>query len=306
MSDAPSGVPIEIRGLTRRFRTKVALDNVSLSVPQGCVFGLVGENGAGKTTLIKHVMGLLKAQSGSVGVFGVDPVKDPEGALSQIGYLSEDRDMPGWMRVEEIMRYTEGFYPNWDRGFADGLCRTFELDPSQRIKTLSMGQTVKTGLLIALADRPKLLVLDEPSSGLDPLVRQHILGAVMRTIADEGRTVLFSSHLLDEVERVCDRVAIISGGRIVLCDSLDTVRKDHYRFALVFEESLSHTPAIEGALSCEGNGKEWVVVAAGDLQMVKSNIQSLNARIVEEAPATMEEIFVGHMDIQHLGQSEKN
>ena len=306
MSDALSGVPIEVQGLTRKFRTKVALDNVSLTVPQGCVCGLVGENGAGKTTLIKHVMGLLKAQSGSVGVFGVDPVKDPAGALSQIGYLSEDRDMPGWMRVEEIMRYTEGFYPNWDRDFADELCRTFELDQSQRIKTLSTGQTAKTGLLIALAHRPKLLVLDEPSSGLDPLVRQHILGAVMRTVADEGRTVLFSSHLLDEVERVCDRIAIISGGRIVLCDSLDTVRKDHHRFTLVFQESLTHTPAIKGALSCEGHGKEWVVVATGDVQAIRSKIQSLNARIVEEGPATMEEIFVGHMDLQHLGQSAKN
>lgn len=173
MSDAV----IHVADLSRRFGTTAALTAVSLSIPHGSVYGLVGENGAGKTTLIKHVLGLLRAQSGSVRVFGLDPVRDPVGVLSRIGYLSEKRDLPGWMRVDELP--------------------------------------------------PELLVLDEPSSGLDPIVRHDILGAVIRTIADEGRTVLFSSHLLDEVEEVADHVTMISRGTIVLSGLLDEIREAH-------------------------------------------------------------------------------
>src|SRR5438034_2458676 len=198
MSSMHATVPdavVEIQGLTRRFGPKLALDQVSLTVPAGTVVGLVGENGAGKTTLIKPVLGLLRAATGSVRVFGRDPVADPVGVLSRVGYLSEENDLPGWMRVEELLRYSRAFYPNWDDAYAERLRRDFELDPAAKIKHLSKGQKARVGLLIALAYRPELLVLDEPSSGLDPIVRRDILGAVIRTIADEGRTVLFSSHL---------------------------------------------------------------------------------------------------------------
>jgi len=218
---------IRIDNLTRRFGTKTALDSVSLSLPRGAVYGLVGANGAGKTTLIRHVLGLLHAESGLVNVFGLDPVADPVGVLSRIGYLSEENDLPGWMRVEELIRYTRAFYPRWDDAYAEELRRAFDLDNSARIKTLSKGQKARAGLLVALAHRPELLVLDEPSSGLDPIVRRDILGAVIRTIADEGRTVLFSSHLLDEVEEVADHVTMISGGRIVLSGPLEEIKSSH-------------------------------------------------------------------------------
>src|SRR5580765_2184602 len=193
---------IAITDVSRRFGIKTALDNVSLYVPRGSVFGLVGENGAGKTTLIKHILGLFRAESGTVRVFGLDPVADPVAVLGRIGYLSEQPDLPGWMRVDELLRYTQAFYPGWDPAYAEELRKQFGLDPRARLKTLSKGQQAKAGLLAAQAHRPKLLLLDEPSSGLDPLVRRDILEAVIRTIADEGRTVLFSSNPLDEIERV--------------------------------------------------------------------------------------------------------
>ena len=218
---------VEISQVTRRFGAKTALDDVSLSLSRGQVYGLVGANGAGKTTLIRHILGLLRAESGSVRVFGLDPVADPVGVLSRIGYLSEENDLPGWMRVDELIRYSRAFYPAWDDQYAEELRATFALDPAAKVKTLSKGQKARAGLLVALAYRPQLLVLDEPSSGLDPIVRRDILGAVMRTIADEGRTVLFSSHLLDEVEEVADHVTMINGGRIVLSGSLDEIRRTH-------------------------------------------------------------------------------
>src|SRR4051794_31569387 len=179
---------IAVSDLTRRFGARAALSSVNLLIPRGGVYGLVGANGAGKTTLIKHILGLLRAESGSVRVFGLDPVADPVGVLSRIGYLSEENDLPGWMRVDELIRYSRAFYPGWNDAYAEELRQTFGLDPAVKVRNLSKGQKARLGLLIALAYRPELLVLDEPSSGLDPIVRCDILGAILRTIADEGRT----------------------------------------------------------------------------------------------------------------------
>jgi len=218
---------ITVSELTRRFGATTALSSVTLSLPCGAVYGLVGANGAGKTTLIKHILGLLRAESGSVRVFGLDPVADPVGVLSRIGYLSEENDLPAWMRVDELIRYSRAFYSAWDDAYAEELRQAFGLDPTAKIKTLSKGQKARAGLLIALAHRPELLVLDEPSSGLDPIVRRDILGAVIRTIADEGRMVLFSSHLLEEVEQVADYVTMISHGRIVLSAPLNEIKESH-------------------------------------------------------------------------------
>jgi ABC-2 type transport system ATP-binding protein len=218
---------IAVSGLTRRFGAKTALDAVDLTIARGGVYGLVGANGAGKTTLIKHILGLLRAESGSVRVFGRDPVEDPVGVLSRIGYLSEENDLPGWMRVEELIRYSKAFYPGWDDAYAEELRKTFGLDPAAKIRSLSKGQKARAGLVIALAYRPELLLLDEPSSGLDPIVRRDILGAVIRTIADEGRTVLFSSHLLDEVEQVADHVTMIKEGRILISAPLGEIKESH-------------------------------------------------------------------------------
>lgn len=218
---------IHVASLSRTFGGHTALADVSLSLPRGAVYGLVGANGAGKTTLIRHILGLLKAQQGSVRVFGLDPVADPVGVLSRIGYLSEENDLPGWMRLDELERYSRAFYPAWDDQYASELREAFALDPAAKIKTLSKGQKARAGLLIALAYRPDLLVLDEPSSGLDPIVRRDILGAVMRTIADEGRTVLFSSHLLEEVEQVADHVTMIRDGTILLSAPLAEIKAQH-------------------------------------------------------------------------------
>jgi ABC-2 type transport system ATP-binding protein len=293
----PSAAPpiVEIQRLTRQFGRKTALDNVSLTVPRGGVFGLIGGNGAGKTTLIKHVLGLLKAQSGSVQVFGLDPVQNPVGVLGRIGYLSEERDLPNWMQVGELIRYTQAFFPNWDEHYAEELRQAFDLDSSAKIKTLSRGQRARTGLLVALAHRPELLVLDEPSSGLDPVVRRDILGAIIRTIADEGRTVLFSSHLLDEVERVADRVAIIHQGRILLTAPVDELKETHRRVTLRFGQTFEQPPTLVGTLSCVGQGAEWTYICSGEGEQVRRAAEAIGATVVGDAALTLDEIFVSRV-----------
>ncbi len=290
----PSSPPpiVDIRRVSRRFGDKMALDELSLTVPRGGVFGLIGGNGAGKTTLIKHILGLLKPQQGTVQVFGMNPVENPVGTLGRIGYLSEDRDLPDWMRVGELMQYTQAFFPNWDNAYAEELRDAFDLDAKARVKTLSRGQRARAGLLVALAHRPELLVLDEPSSGLDPVVRRDILGAIIRTIADEGRTVLFSSHLLDEVERVADRVAMIHQGRIMLTASMDEIKAQHRRLTLRFEQAHEQPPSLVGTISSKGQGAEWTYTCSGESEQLRRAAEAMGATVVDEQALSLDEIFV--------------
>jgi len=299
-TDSARDSVVRIQGLTRRFKKKVALDNVSLDVPRGVVYGLVGGNGAGKTTMIKHILGLLKPQSGTVRVLGHDPVDDPVSVLSQIGYLSEDRDLPGWMRVRDWIRYSEAFYPGWAPDYAERLRERFGLDPDTRIKNLSRGEKAKAGLLAALAFRPPLLLLDEPSSGLDASARRNILEAIVRTVADEGRTVIFSSHLLDEVERVADRVAMITQGNIAFEGSLEDMHANHRRWSLHFASPPGGAPAIPAALHLEGEGANWIAITAGDGDVFRQQVGAAGADIVEASTPSLEEIFlarVGHTPV---------
>jgi ABC-2 type transport system ATP-binding protein len=288
---------IHISELTRRFGSKTALASVSVSMRRGAVYGLVGANGAGKTTLIKHVLGLLRAQSGSVRVFGLDPVADPVAVLSRIGYLSEENDLPGWMRVDELIRYSRAFYPGWDDAYAEELLQAFALDPSGKIKDLSKGQKARAGLLIALAYRPELLVLDEPSSGLDPIVRRDILGAVIRTIANEGRTVLFSSHLLEEVEQVADHVTMINQGAIALSAPLAEIKDSHRTLTVRFSDSQPQPPAVPGVLRWDGGGQDWTAVYRGGSGELQAALADRGARIVAERVSSLAEIFVAHVGL---------
>jgi len=278
--------------LTRKYRRVTALDDFNLSVPEGQVLGLVGENGAGKSTLIKHILGMLRAQSGTIRVFGLDPVKEPVKVLSRIGYLSENRDMPGWMRVRELMRYCHSLYPGWDPEYAEELRELFELDPTAKLRTLSLGQTAKTGLLAALAHRPDLLVLDEPSSGLDPVVRRDILGAIFRSVAHEGRTVLFSSHLLEEVELVADRIAMVHAGKLMIHDTLDQIKTEHHRVTLRTPNGQTTAPALPGTLSSEQSGTEWKVVCFAPETELRAAAQSGGFEIVTIERPSLDDIFV--------------
>ncbi|OGQ16826.1 MAG: ABC transporter ATP-binding protein [Deltaproteobacteria bacterium RBG_16_71_12] len=286
---------LRITDLTRRFGVTTALDAVNLAVQPGTVHGLVGENGAGKTTLIRHVLGLLKARIGTVRVFGRDPVEEPVAVLSRIGYLSEENDLPGWMRVDELIRYTRAFHQGWDDAYAEELRQAFALDPAAKIKGLSKGQKARAGLLVALAHRPDLLVLDEPSSGLDPIVRRDILGAIIRTVAQEGRTVLFSSHLLEEVEQVADHVTMIHHGKVVLSAPLDDIKGSHRCVTMRFAHGRDQPAAIDGVVRWDGAGAEWTALARGTSDELANAASSCGGTIVSEHVPSLDEVFVAYV-----------
>lgn len=286
---------VSVESLSRRFGKKLALDDVTLHIPKGCVFGLVGENGAGKTTLIKLLLGLLRPAAGRVRVFGSDPVKNPEGVLARIGYLSENREMPDWMRVHEIIRYTRAFYRTWDAQYAAELQAWFGLDPGIRVRNLSRGQRAQLGLLLALAYRPELLLLDEPSSGLDAVVRRDILGAVIRAVAEEGRTVVFSSHLLDEVERVADVIAMIHEGRLVLCAPMDEIKARYRKLAVRLPEAVHKAPQLPGASGWEGADHDWTVLVEDHTPGFDEALAASGIQIMRDEPPSLEDVFVARV-----------
>jgi ABC-2 type transport system ATP-binding protein len=295
VESTPAEDVVVVDRLTRHFGAGLALDELSLRVPRGAVYGIVGANGAGKTTLLRHMLGLLRAQAGSVRVFGRDPIADPVGVLSRVGYLSEENDLPPWIRVRELLAYMRAFYATWDDRFAEELRDLFMLEPDKRVRELSRGQKARAGLLVALAYRPDLLILDEPSTGLDPLARRDILTTVLRTVADEGRTIILSSHLLDEVERVSDHVALLDHGRIVVHGPLERVREEHRVLTVRFAGPQPSPPEAAGMFGWEGSGQEWSAVSCLPLSDVHAAVATWSASVVEERSASLDKIFVARV-----------
>jgi len=201
------------------------------------------------------------------------------------------------MRVDELLHYTRAFYPDWDVSYAEELRRMFRLDASAKVKELSQGQQAKAALLTALAYHPPLLLLDEPSSGLDPVVRRDIVDAIIRTAAEEGRSVLFSSHLLDEVERVADDVAMIHEGEMVMSSPLQDIKAGHHRVTLRFPESPPRPPDLPGALSIEGRDHRWSVLCSGEMGELREAAEAMGCEVSEETPPTLEDIFVARVGV---------
>ncbi|MEO8205372.1 MAG: ABC transporter ATP-binding protein [Chthoniobacterales bacterium] len=230
---------IETSQLTRRFGKNGAVDNLTLNVPVGSIFAYLGPNGAGKTTTIKMLMNILHPTSGSARVFGVESTKLSPAELSRIGYVSENQRMPEWMNVQQLINFCRPFYPTWDESFCAKLLEQFDLPLDRKLKGLSRGMKVKAALLVSLAYRPKLLVLDEPFTGLDPLVRDEFIRGVLELSEQENWTVFLSSHDIDEVERLADRVGIVSNGSLKLDESVEALQA---RFRRI-EFAVSNPPA---------------------------------------------------------------
>jgi ABC-2 type transport system ATP-binding protein len=197
---------------------------VDLLVPTGAVYGLLGPNGAGKTTTLRLVLDLLRADAGEVEILGVDARRDPALARRSVGYVPERAGVPGWMTVERAMRYHGAFFPAWNAEYAAELLARLELPADRRVKHLSKGQAGKLALLLALAHRPPLLVLDEPTDGLDPVARRDFLEMLLDYVADTGATVLVSSHLVHELERISDHIGVMDGGSLVAQMPLEAFR----------------------------------------------------------------------------------
>jgi ABC-2 type transport system ATP-binding protein len=217
---------IEFHKVCKSFRKTEVLRGTTMQVRKGKTFAFLGRNGAGKTTAIGLMMGLLKRDAGEIRVLNLDPATQAIEVRRRVGYLAEDQTMYGWMRCEEILRFMAPFYPTWDHQLALRYARDFEVPLATRIKHLSKGQNVRLGLVLALAHRPELVVLDDPALGLDPIMRKQFNRDLITHLQGEGRTVFYSSHLLYEVEPVADEIAILDHGQIVRQAETEELRAD--------------------------------------------------------------------------------
>lgn len=211
------------------YKTANVLRGVSIAVEPGEIVAVVGRNGVGKTTLMRILVGFLPATNGVARVLGLDPRRKGPAVRRLVGFVPERLELPPWMRVRDHLRFLRPFYPSWDRQEETRLLDLFGLDPKAKLRRMSKGERTKHALLAALAHRPRLLLLDEPFSGLDPASRADILAAILDGLRDEGRTVLLASHSLPDVERAADRVVLLDEGDVALDDDLEEIRRHTVR-----------------------------------------------------------------------------
>ena len=232
---------IEIRGLTKRYKD-FSMDNLNLDLPYGCVLGLVGENGAGKSTTIRLVMDALERDGGTVSVLGVDnKSREFLNLKEDIGVVLDETFVPEIINAKQLGKILAGTYKNWDQAAYDGWLRRFELPLDKKFKDYSRGMTMKLGIAAALSHHARLLLLDEATGGLDPMVREELLEVFADFAAEDGHAVLLSSHIVSDLERICDYVAFLHKGKLVLCEEKD-VLLDQYGILKCTKEQLANIP----------------------------------------------------------------
>jgi ABC-2 type transport system ATP-binding protein len=289
---------IETNGLTKSFNKQPALRGLDLRVPKGSIFGFLGRNGAGKTTTIKTLMGLLHPDSGSVRVFGM-PVADADRSIDirrRIGFVTEDKELYPYMTVEQIVRFTRPFFPKWRDDLERRYLKMFELPPKRKIPDLSKGMRSKLMLLLAISRGADLLILDEPTDGLDPAATEDVLRELVAIAASSETTMFFSSHQLSEVELIADHIGIIDQGKMIVAGSLDDMKAQYQRLQVVFANGVE-LPArwVEGVEYVRQEGRVVWILASHNVDAVVEQARSLPGTAVERFPVTLKEIFLEHV-----------
>jgi ABC-2 type transport system ATP-binding protein len=289
-----SDLAIELDGVGKTYPF-FTLDKIHLELPRGQIMGLIGPNGAGKSTTIRILMGLVQQECGEVRVLGHRMPSEQVAAKWDIGFASEDMRLYEGMTVEWHMNFVRSIYPGWDAAYAQILLKRFGLRAEQKVKGLSHGQRVKATLLLVLARRPKLLVLDEPTTGLDPVARHEILRELTAVMTDEGRSILFSSHNTQDVEQISDQITFIDRGRII--DSMDKeAYLDRWRRLRLEVPSGIQLPALKGIIGIRQNGRLAVVTANAFAPDMANAYESSGARVQAIETMTLEEIFVANVE----------
>lgn len=272
-----------------------SLDDICLEIPHGQITGLIGANGAGKSTTIRIVLGLIYQDRGEVSVMGHPMPAEQSLAKWDIGFASDDMRLYGSMTLDWHMDFIRSIYPYWDQAYADTLLKRFDLRREQKMKGMSHGQKVKAALLLVLARRPRLLVLDEPTTGLDPVARHEVVRELATIVADESRSVLFSSHNTQDVEQIADQITFIDRGRII--DSMDKeAYLDRWRRLRLEVPSGVELPALPGVIDVRQNGRIAVATANAFVPDLANAYESAGARVHGVENMTLEEIFVANVE----------
>ncbi len=290
---------IDAADVRKRFGRHEVLRGATLSIPRGAIVGLVGTNGAGKSTLIKCLLGLLRPDTGRVQLFGENSWTLSAENKGRLGYVPQTVQLYPWMTVDQVVRYVAAFYPHWDGTWTNELLNRWQLPRDKRVGPLSPGQMQKLGLVLALGHRPELLILDEPVAALDPVARREFLRAMMEATNDAQHTVLFSTHITSDLERVASHVALLQDGRIALFDELDAVKDRVKRLRIRATEVLPSSFSVRGALRVQVDGANALAAVADlDDRLVSELAETWHADVSIE-DMNLEDIF---LELHHVEQ----
>lgn len=280
---------LEIRGLKKSF-PNFTLGPLDLTVPMGAIYGFVGPNGAGKTTTIDMIFGLGEKDAGAITVLGLDHKRDERAMKLRTGYMSPDLNYSPWSRVSKVISFVKGFYPTWDDAYCDQLLESFRINRNERIVTLSFGTRIKLSLVLALSWRPTLLILDEPTAGVDAISKQQIFAEMLSAVQGEDRAVLISSHGISDIERFADHVGMLKNGRLVLeGETSDVVER--FRMVDVSAEHGTTLESLPGVIVHQRDGRRWRVLIDRALTPLE-RLSTMGFTPLADVPVSLEELFV--------------
>ncbi len=283
---------VQIHNVCKRFGKTKALDEIDLEIFSGSIIGLLGANGAGKSTLLRHIIGLYLADEGQCTTFGCDAGKLGPRELGRIGYVHQEGELLEWMTVKQLIRYVSTYYPNWNRQLEEKYIADYEISTTARVGSLSPGQRQKLAILLAIGFEPELLILDEPASTLDPIARAQFLDLLLQIIQDENRTIIISSHILSDVEKIIDHAVIMKQGRILVDCSFDELREQfcQVRVSALSGELPSELPFANMVQCRRSNGQAILTVQDSSREQLEQTAQGLNCEI-DIQTLTLEDIY---------------
>jgi ABC-2 type transport system ATP-binding protein len=290
-----SDYAIQTHHLTRYFGAKRVVYDLNLAVPRGSIFGFLGRNGSGKTTSLRMILGLLAPTWGSSTILGHDSQHLPPHVRARIGYLAEGHPVFGWMRVQDAQAFQSRFYPKWNSGLFNSVLEFFRVDPRTRARNLSRGERAGLCLAMALAPEPDLLVLDDPAIGLDPVARRSLLESMVYATRQADRTIIFSSHLLADIERMADHIAVLDYSVLRAQCSLETFRSCVQQFVLKFAGNPPELPPISGMIQCIPRANHLRLTLVNVTQETRALLQRLAPLGIDEVPISLEDAFVSYL-----------
>jgi ABC-2 type transport system ATP-binding protein len=293
---------IETADLRKAYDGVEALRGLTLAVPAGSICGFLGRTGAGKTTTIKILLGMARPTAGRATVFGLR-ADSPSASVEirrRTGFVGDDKGLYDAMTVGGMIRYTASFYPQWNRELEEKYLERFELPPQRGIKALSRGMRTKLALLLALCRGADLLILDEPTTGLDPAATEDVLQALVGHAAERGTTVFFSTHQIGDVEQIADHVAIIDRGRTAVAGVLDDLRQNYRRIQLVFDgDAPAYTFQTKGVERVKRSGRVMTVLSSAGIDGVLGEARVLNPVSTDSGPVTLKDIFLDTVAVEN-------
>ena len=284
--------PIVVENLVKYYEGRCVLDGIGLKVPRGCIYGLLGRNGCGKTTLIRALLGLEPPTRGRTLLLGQDSRNLTAGTRARIGYVAEGHNLIQNYRVRRLIGLCKDLSLRWNAEFFDHLMETFRLPMDRKVKELSTGMRAQLNLALAMAIDPELVILDDPTLGLDTVARRQFLELAIDVIQRQGRTILFSSHILSDVERIADRVGVLVAGKLVVDCSLDELKSRVRRLRVIFRERTPEDLYLTDIINHKAQGREMVLTVANWNPQKQAILETFGPESCTEMPMTLEDIFI--------------